>query len=418
MLAENKWKRLFGLITVGQVFSLVGSSAASFAIIWWMTIETNSAIMLTLASIINYLPQALLSPIAGVWVDRINRKTVMMVSDGVVALSSAIIAVAFIAGTPSVTFILSMILLRSIGNAFHGPAFMSVIPSIVPPESLLKAGGWGKIANSGATLLGPAIGALLLGIGSIPAVMMVDIVGAAFAIGSLLFVKLPKMVAPKEKLTFFADMKDGFSTVIGNKALLSIFFPSMIAVMFGNPMATLFPLFVRTHFNGGVWHTSAVEMCFTVGVLLGAVAMGMWGSAKRKFTLVTLSIFGVAITSMVMGMLTPSMFAVFIGLIVLMGISCSVLDIPLVAYIQESTDPAKMGKVMSLVISSIGIAGPIGMAIAGPAAEYLGITTWFVISGTAMLAAAVWAYLASHKYEVQYIAHGIQAFAKGGCGEG
>jgi DHA3 family macrolide efflux protein-like MFS transporter len=87
----NDWKKQFAIIYAGQAFSIVGSAAVQFSIIWWLTVQTESAIALTIASIISFLPNMLMGPFAGVWVDRYNRRTVMLVADGVVAMSSIIL---------------------------------------------------------------------------------------------------------------------------------------------------------------------------------------------------------------------------------------------------------------------------------------------------------------------------------------
>ena len=89
------WKRQFVVIYTGQAFSILGSAAVQFAIIWWLTVQTESAVTLTIASVVAFLPNMLIGPFAGVWVDRYNRRTVMIAADGLVAVSSAILGVAF-----------------------------------------------------------------------------------------------------------------------------------------------------------------------------------------------------------------------------------------------------------------------------------------------------------------------------------
>src|SRR5699024_260058 len=93
---KTKWKRTFITIYTGQAFSLLGSSAVQFAVIWWLTAYTESAVTLTLATVISFLPNMLLGPFAGVWIDRYNRRTVMIAADSLVAVSSVLLGLAFL----------------------------------------------------------------------------------------------------------------------------------------------------------------------------------------------------------------------------------------------------------------------------------------------------------------------------------
>ena len=80
--------KTFFIIWAGQAFSVFGSAAAQFAIIWWLTVQTGSAAVLAAASIVGLLPQAVIGPFAGAWIDRLSRKTVMIAADFLVAAAS------------------------------------------------------------------------------------------------------------------------------------------------------------------------------------------------------------------------------------------------------------------------------------------------------------------------------------------
>lgn len=102
----KNWKKQFAVIYTGQAFSILGSAAVQFAVIWWLTIQTESAITLTIASLVAFLPNMLIGPFAGVWIDRYNRRTVMILADGLVAVSSIILGAAFLlVETPPIWFI-------------------------------------------------------------------------------------------------------------------------------------------------------------------------------------------------------------------------------------------------------------------------------------------------------------------------
>ncbi|MDL2248734.1 MFS transporter, partial [Tyzzerella sp. OttesenSCG-928-J15] len=226
---NKNWKKQFAMIYAGQAFSLLGSAAVQFAVIWWLTIQTESAITLTVASIVTFLPNMFIGPFAGVWIDRYNRRTVMIAADGLVAISSIILAIEFLlVDSPPIWFIYIVLFMRGLGNTFHAPAMQAAIPMLVPAEMLTKAGGWGNLISSISTMIGPVLGAALMGFMPIANIMLVDILGAAFAIICLLFVKIPDIPQSAQKVHLLDDMKLGLSAMKENKPLMAIFMPMML----------------------------------------------------------------------------------------------------------------------------------------------------------------------------------------------
>lgn len=92
-MTQAGWREQFSTIYLGQAFSILSSSAVQFAIIWWITVTTGSPLAITFASIAGLLPQAVIGPFAGVWIDRFNRKIIMILADGLVALGSLLLFV-------------------------------------------------------------------------------------------------------------------------------------------------------------------------------------------------------------------------------------------------------------------------------------------------------------------------------------
>ena len=158
MRTVDSWKKPFFTIYTGQAFSLLSSSAVQFSIIWWITLETGSALALTTASVVGLLPQAIIGLFAGVWIDRFNRKTIIMLADSVVALSSLSLSVLFFIGIKSIIFVYLVLFIRALGETFHKPSLQAVIPQLVPPSELTKAGGFGQMISSATTMAGPLLG--------------------------------------------------------------------------------------------------------------------------------------------------------------------------------------------------------------------------------------------------------------------
>jgi DHA3 family macrolide efflux protein-like MFS transporter len=397
---NHNWKQKFTAIYAGQAFSLLGSAAAQFAIIWWLTVETESAITLTLATIIAFLPSILIGPFAGVWIDRYNRRTVMIAADGLIALSSLALAAGFyVADVPPLWFIYGVLFVRGLGNTFHTPAMQAAIPMFVPAEMLTKAGGWGNMIVSASTMTGPALGAGLMSILPIAAIMLVDIAGAIIAIGFLFTVSIPDIPRSAEKVHILADAKQGFLAMRGNRPLMAAFFPIVLTSLLYQSVGALYPLLIRIHYAGEAWHNAMAEFTFSGGLLVSSLVMGLWGGKKKRFLMISAAIAVLGLAAAVGGALPNGGFWGFVVCCFLMGASGTFFNVPLMAYIQETTAPEMMGKVFSLLTTSMMLATPLGLILAGPVGEAAGVDNWFLWSGILMAATGAVCYFRTRRFD-------------------
>lgn len=395
------WKRIFITIYTGQAFSLLGSAAVQFAIIWWLTAYTESAIALTAATIVSFLPNMLLGPFAGVWIDRYNRRTVMIAADGLVALSSVALGIAFwIYGTPPIWFVFMILFIRGVGNTFHSPAMQAAIPMFVPTDILTKAGGWGNLITSVSTMLGPALGAGMMAIFPIAPIMLIDIIGALLAILCLLTISLPDVSENGSRVNLLSDMKQGFLAMKENKPLMAAFIPVIFASMLYMPLASLFPLLVRIHYMGSAGHNAVVEFIFSAGLLVSSLVMGLWGGLKKRFFMLSMSICILGFAAFFSGILPSEGFFGFVACCFIMGASGTFFNVPLMAHIQETIAPQMMGKVFSMLTTAMTIATPCGLILAGPISEAIGVRFWFAGSGILMAAIGMICFFATRKYDL------------------
>lgn len=399
---NTSWKKQFMLIYAGQAFSLLGSAVVQFAVIWWLTIKTESAITLTVSSIITFLPNMLIGPFAGVWIDRYNRRTVMIAADGLVAFSSVLLGTAFLlTESPPIWFIYLILFLRGLGNTFHGPAMQAAIPLLVPAELLTKAGGWGNLINSLSAMLGPVLGAAAMGLLPIASVMLIDIVGAAFAIICLLFVAIPDVPQTAERVHMLSDMKLGLRAMRENKPLMAVFVPLLIMNVLYMPLGSLFPLLVRVHFMGEAWHNSLVEFTFAGGLLISSIILGVWGGMRRRFLMASWAIALLGAATLVSGALPSDGIWWFAVCCFFIGFSGTFMSVPIMAYTQETTPPEMMGKVFSLLMTVMTLAMPIGLLAAGPVSEAVGVDVWFFWSGAALIANGLLCRLLTRRFDEQ-----------------
>ena len=399
---NKNWKKQFFTIYLGQAFSLFGSSAVQFAVIWWLTVQTESAITLTVAAIAAFLPSLLIGPFAGIWIDRMNRRTVMIAADGLVALSSVALGLMFLLiDAPPVGFIYLILFVRGLGNTFHGPAIQAAIPLLVPQEMLTKAGGWGNLVNSGTAMLGPVLGAALMEIMHMSGIMLVDIFGAVFAIVCLLFVKIPDIPQSGERTQALSDMKDGLRAIRANKPLLAVAAPLALVNILYNPLVSLFPLLVRTHYMGGMWRTSIAELIFACGLLASSIVIGVWGGMKRRFLMSSLAIGILGAGALLSGILPSGRFMIFVVCCFFSGAGGAFINVPMMAYTQESIAPEMLGKVISMLMAAMSLAMPIGLLVAGPVSEAVGVERWFFWSGVAILITAILCRVLTKPYDTE-----------------
>lgn len=401
MEKTKNWRKSFFTIYIGQAFSLLSSSAVQFSIIWWITMETGSAFALTIASVIGLLPQAVIGLFAGVWIDRFNRKKIMIIADIAVALSSLILGILFIMGIKSIVFVYIVLFIRALGETFHKPALQAAIPNLVPQSELTKAGGLGQMINSACSMVGPMLGAFLMSITSLQYAMLVDVLGAAFAVITLSTVKFPNITASQNsKLSIFQDMKQGIRAFKSNKALLRLSVPMIISTIIFVPIGTLLPLMVKGYFNGTAWHNGIVQTLFSTGMLTAAMIIGITGGLKKQFLMISLSTCLLGICSLIGGILPANLFWVFCIVVFIMGTTGMGFNIPFTSYIQRTVPAENLGKVISLVTSVMSFAAPVGMFIAGPISETIGVSNWMICAGIVMIFVGFLCYFLTREFDI------------------
>lgn len=381
----NNWKRRFIVIWTGQLFSVLSSSVAQFAIILWISLKTGSAGVLSIATIAGILPQILLGPFAGVYVDRWSRKWTMIGADGFVALCSAVMAVLFYFDMMPVWGIYVVLMLRSVGSAFHAPAMKSSMPLLAPASELNRIAGINQTIQSVSSIGGPVIGAILIVTLDMTAVMLLDVVGAAIACGALMFVDIPNPPVVEKKNHILRDMKEGFMAIMSNRGLSWVMLMEVCGTFFIMPIVSLLPLMTINHFAGEAFEVSMVEMSFGIGTLLGGVLLGVWNPKYKKVSLISGSYFLYGIAFAVSGLLPSSAFYVYVALNLIQGIILPFYAGPFTALLQTQIQPAYQGRVFALFDSLSLMPSVFGLLALGVLADLIGISTIFVIGGVAIL---------------------------------
>ncbi len=380
---KGHWAAPFFIIWTGQQLSLVGSAAAQFALIWWLTRTTGSATVLTTATLVALLPTIVLGPIAGAYIDRWNRRVVMIVADSMIALVSLWLAYLFWRDAMQVWHVYVVMLLRSLGGSFHWPAMAASTSLMVPEKHLARVAGLNQAMNGVLSIVGAPLGALLMELLPLHGVMLVDWGTAALAVVPLFFVHIPQPQRQEraQQLSIWNAIGEGLRYVRGWPGLVVLIGSALIFKIVLTPASSLLPLLVSQHFRGNAAQLSMMEAVLGAGILIGGLVLSAWGGFRRRIftTLGGIVIFSVCFA--VLGLLPGHMFPIAVGDMFVIGLMLPMIDGPIMAIFQSNIAPEMQGRVFALLGSLFSLSSPIGLILAGPISDRLGLQVWYVAAG-------------------------------------
>ncbi|MDD2497209.1 MAG: MFS transporter [Desulfitobacteriaceae bacterium] len=375
----SSWKKQIILFLTSQNISLFGSSVVSFSIIWYITLQTSSGKWVMLFTICSLLPQVLISLWAGVWADRYNRKYLIMLADGFIALATLGLAIAFWVGYEKLELLLAISVIRSIGAGIQTPAVSAMFPQIVPMEKLTRVQGINQTLNSVLMLLSPAVGGVVLGSLGISRAFMLDVVTASIAIAVLSFIYIEKVARPVEKTSVFTELRAGISYTLNNKLLRRVLICFGASFFLITPAAVLTPLLVERSFGGDVWRLTANEVVWTVGSLIGGAFVSLHGEFKDKIRTVAICLVAFGVTFALLGV--AHYFTIYLIIMGTAGFFMPIIATAQTVLIQENVEATMMGRVFSLVQIVTGTAMPVAILLFGPLADVVSIESILVVTG-------------------------------------
>ncbi len=385
---DFNWKKNTVLFLCGQALSLFGSMVVQYAIMWHIIRETQSGIMMSIFTIVGFLPMFLISPFGGVWADKFNRKYLINISDGAIALASFIVAVLLFTGHGHIGILLSCAAIRSFGQGVQTPAIGAFIPQIVPSEHLTRINGIQSSIQSLCMFAAPMISAVLMSFAPLGILFLLDVVTAGIGIAILFFfVKVPRIESvtsePEDRkgIDYFRDLKEGIQYIRKHGFILRMIILTAVFSILSTPAALLTPLQVTRNFGGEVWRLSAIEIAFSVGMVFGGVLIGFWGGFKNK-------VYTMALTGFLFGLETAGLglvrnFWLYLAIMAVSGITIPFYNTPSMVMLQSKVEPAFMGRVLSVFGMTGSVMMPIGMLLFGPLADIVSIN--YLLIGTGVL---------------------------------
>jgi DHA3 family macrolide efflux protein-like MFS transporter len=389
---DPHWKRHVGAFLGGQTVSLFGSMLVQYAVFWYLAIQFQSGVMMTLAAAFGFLPQAVVSLFGGVWADRHNRKLLIIAADAAIALSTLALALLMLSGFTEPWLIFVVLAIRSAGAGIQMPAVSALIPQVAPPDQLIRVNGILGSIQSAMALIAPAAAGLIYAANTagdpsplaIVPILFVDVVTAAIGISLLATIPVATIRSGATAATgVIADLVEGVR-YIGSHA-----FVRWVLVLFGIIFvltvapSNLMPLLLVRSFpsgdQGDVVNLAIFEMCFSVGMVLGGLFVATFGGRWDRVRLIATSSLTFGLLTIALG-LAPSLILVF-AVMFLVGLAVPFFSTPSMTLLQETVEPERQGRVFGFVGIVMAVGMPLGMLVFGPLADAVRVETILVATG-------------------------------------
>lgn len=362
---------IFILVWLGQLVSLSGTRLTSFALGVWVYQRTGSATQFALIAVFAVLPYILLSPIAGVVVDRWDRRRIMLLSDTGAGLVTLVMVVLLSFGVLELWQIYLAAAINSMLNAFQEPAYAATVPLLVPKQHLGRANGMVQAGRAVAKLVAPALAGVLVTTIGLQGVMLIDGVTFSFALVSLLIIRFPEhqdlASSNSEPTSLYREVTDGWAYLVAKPALLALLGFFALTNFLMNTVAILATPAILGMADARV--LGVVMSVGGLGMLLGSLVMSAWGGPKRRIYAVLGFVSTLGLGLIIAGLRPSSLFFAA-------GAFLAYFSLPLFqgagqAVLQSKVAANMQGRVFSLrgmVVSATMLVAFLG---AGPLADHI-----------------------------------------------
>ncbi|MEI3866020.1 MFS transporter [Microbacterium sp. CCNWLW134] len=387
------WLRNVVFFLSGQTASLLGSMLVQYAVFWYLTITYESGLIMTLAAVFGFLPQAIVSIFGGVWADRHNRKFLIMGADAAIAATTLGLALIMLTGYDDLWLVFLALAIRSAGAGIQMPAVSALIPQITPTRHLMRINGLNGSIQSAMALLAPAAAGAIYAwasaatggtAASLVPIFFIDVVTAVIGIGLLALIPVRAVRRAEGAPTaYFADLVDGVRYIAHHAFVRWLLIVFAIIFLLTVAPSNLTPLMLVRSFDAGeqqnVVNLAVLEVAFSIGMTLGGVVVATFFARRSRIGLIVVSSLVFGGLSVGLG-LSPNVW-VFFGFMFLVGLAVPFFSTPSMTLLQETVEPERQGRVFGFVGIVMAVAMPIGMVFFGPLADRVPIETLLVAAG-------------------------------------
>ena len=387
---QTNWKSQAMLFLISQCITLFGSTLVQMAIVWYVTIQTSSGVWVAAFTVCSYLPQFLISFVAGVWADRHSRKKLIIGADSLIALVTFLMVLVIPHITDKTVVLgglLVMSVIRSFGAGIQTPAVNAVIPQLVPEDQIMRFNGINATMQSVVQFAAPAAAGVLLTINTLSSTLIIDTATAIVGIGLLSAVIIPKQAIQNKGTSVFLDMKIGIKYTLSDKLIGKVLTVYGLFIFLCVPAGFLSQLFVSRVYGETYWYLTAAELAGFIGMVAGGILMSIWGGFKSRVT--TMSVGLIAFGSLAIGMGLSKQFALYLTLMIIYGVAITMVQTATTTLIQEKAEMSMQGRVFGLLGAMYSGFLPVGMAIFGPMADEISLQWIMIGSGIALIALSI-----------------------------
>jgi MFS family permease len=363
----------FTIVWFGQVVSLVGTAMSGFALTLWAYRTTGLATALSMVAFFNFAPMIIMSPIAGVLVDRWNRKWTMALSDLASALATLTILLLFLTGHLQLWHLYVTGALSAAFQTFQWPAYSAAISMMVPKMQYQRASGMISMAESGSGIAAPILaGALVgvLGFQRLWVIFAIDLATFVVALGALIIVTIPNppQVESEHPESLFRQSMFGFRYIWQHRPLFDLQMMFFASNLIASLCLTILPALILSRTGNNAAALGSTESAAAVGGVVGGVLLTAWGGPKRKVNgvllgMVLTSLFGTLVIGLGRSLpvwMTGS-FLTMVPVIILNGSNQAIW--------QSKVPPALQGRVFSVRRLIAQVTVPVAMLASGPLAD-------------------------------------------------
>ena len=358
------------------------------AIVWYVTMQTSSGIWLTILTLSSFLPQMIISPFAGVWADRYNKKKIIILADVLIATSTLILAIFLQINNLANTSLIAIVvvsIIRSIGTGIQTPTVNSMIPLLVPEDKLMKFNGINSSIQSVIQFASPLVAGGILVLGSISNILFIDVITAVIGVSILSFIKIEQKYIQKveEKASTINDIKEGIKFSISDKLIGKLLLIYGIFIFLSVPSSFMSSLIITRNFGQDYMYLSICETIGFVGMFLGGLLLGTWGGFKNRNKTLTLGMILYSIFAIGLGLVTQ--YWMFVALIFFISFSIPIIQTTTMTMLQEKVQIEMQGRIFSLLNAIFSGLMPLGMILFGVLADIVSINYLIIPAGAILL---------------------------------
>lgn len=386
--------RSFSFLFVGQLISQSGDAVFDVALLWLVLVTTGSTALVGLADAAVLLPAVLMSPVAGVYADRSNRRDLMVASNLAQGAITAVVSILYAADSLDFSILIFLVLMLYSAAQFYRAASGAIIPRIVSKENLGAANGLLSLSTSVNQLLGYSIGGIvIIALGPVVPFTYDSLTFFAAAVLMLLIGRAygqPRAApsgAPAEKTSFSRDFSEGLGYVRRSRIFMQLIVFGLLVNFFASALFALLSPYAKLWLHGDASTYGFLLSSFALGSIAGSVLIGR---VNFRAYVGKLLFFGVIVTGallVLVGLVTSIPLALISFLV--MGLVLAAVNIPINALVQTQVPGEMLGRAGTVLTSLLSAAQPIAAVTAGVLATLSSIGSVVIGAGGAVVVTSV-----------------------------